>query len=124
MAGRLVVNTLNTDTVGAVLTTQNGITGIAKAWVNFNGSTATIRGAFNVSSVTRSGAGNYIINFTTAMPNTNFCALGDRTLAASTANNYFDEVFASRTTSSVTWQNGEGGALTDITNGNIAIFSS
>ncbi len=73
MAGRLVVNTLNTDTVGAVLTTQNGMTGIAKAWVNFNGTgTVAIRSAFNVSSITDNGTGQYVINFTTAMPDANF----------------------------------------------------
>jgi hypothetical protein len=74
MAGRLVVNTLNTDTVGAVLTTQNGMTGIAKAWVNFVGSSGSINSSFNVSSVTRNGAGVYTINFTTAMPNANYCS--------------------------------------------------
>jgi hypothetical protein len=76
MAGRLVVNTLNTDTVGAVLTTQNGMTGIAKAWVNFNGSTAAIRGSFNVGSVTKNGTGDYTITFTTAMANANYSVSG------------------------------------------------
>ena len=73
MAGRLVVNTLNTDTVGAVLTTQNGMTGIAKAWVNFNGTgTVAIRDSFNVSSITDNGTGDYTVNFTTVMPNANY----------------------------------------------------
>jgi hypothetical protein len=72
MAGRLVVTTLNDDT--GVLATQNGMTGIAKAWVNFNGTgTVAIRDSFNVSSVTDNGTGDYTINFTTAMPNTNYC---------------------------------------------------
>jgi len=71
MAGRLVLSTLNDDT--GVLNTQNGMTGIAKAWVNFNGvTTATIRSSFNVSSVTRNGTGDYTVNFTTAMPNANY----------------------------------------------------
>jgi hypothetical protein len=70
MAGRLTVSTLNDDT--GVLATQNGMSGIAKAWVNFNGSTAAIRGSFNVSSVTRTATGTYTINFTTAMPDTNY----------------------------------------------------
>jgi hypothetical protein len=123
MAGQITISTLRDDT--GVLATQNGMTGIAKAWVNFNGTgTPAIRSSFNVSSVVRVTTGEYTINFSTAMPNTNFCALGDRSLAVSTANNYFDEVFASRTASSVRWQNGEGGALTDIPNANIAVFSS
>lgn len=72
MAGTIVANTLNTDTVGGVFTTNNAVTGIAKAWVNFTGSTAVINGSFNVSSVTRSSTGVYSISFTTAMPNTNY----------------------------------------------------
>jgi hypothetical protein len=77
MAGRLVVNTLNTDTANAVFTTQNAVTGIPKAWVNFNGTgtigaSQTIRSSFNVSSVSKSNTGQYVINFTTAMPDANF----------------------------------------------------
>ena len=71
MAGALTISTLN-DSSG-VLAVRNGMTGIAKAWVYFNGTTATIRGtAFNVSSITRVTSGNYTVNLTTAMPNTNF----------------------------------------------------
>jgi hypothetical protein len=74
MAGALTISTLNNDT--GVLATQNGMTGIAKAWVNFNGTgTPAIRGSFNVSSITDNGTGNYTINFTTAMPNANFSAV-------------------------------------------------
>jgi hypothetical protein len=72
MAGALTISTLNNDT--GVLATQNGMTGIAKAWVNFNGlAGASIRASFNVSSVTFVSTGNYTVNFTTAMPNANYC---------------------------------------------------
>ena len=71
MAGKVVVSTLNNDT--GVLATQNGMTGIAKAWVNFNGTgTVAIRDSFNVSSITDNGTGDYTVNFTTAMPNANY----------------------------------------------------
>ena len=78
----MAYGTINVDTLTAstgVLATQNGMTGIAKAWVNFVGSTAVINASFNVSSVTRTAAGNYTINFTTAMPNANYsvCAMGN-----------------------------------------------
>jgi hypothetical protein len=74
MAGRIVVSTLNDDT--GVLATQNGMTGIAKAWVNFNGTgTIAIRDSFNVSSITDGGTGIYTVNFTTAMPNANYAGL-------------------------------------------------
>ena len=43
-----------------------------RAWVNFSGATPTIRSSGNVSSVTRNSSGNYTINFTNAMPDTNY----------------------------------------------------
>jgi hypothetical protein len=74
MAGALTISTLNNDT--GVLATQNGMTGIAKAWVNFVGGTGAITGSFNVSSVTRSATGTYQVNFTTAMPDANYAVAG------------------------------------------------
>lgn len=72
MAGTLTIDTLKASS--GVLATQNGMTGIAKAWVQFVGSTGAINGSFNVSSITRNGAGNYNVNFTTSMPNANYSA--------------------------------------------------
>ena len=47
-----------------------------RAWVNFNGTdTVVIRASFNVSSITDNGPGNYTVNFTTAMPDTNYCVV-------------------------------------------------
>jgi len=46
----------------------------AKAWVNFNGTgTVAIRASGNVSSITDNGDGDYTVNFTTAMPDANYC---------------------------------------------------
>ena len=48
-----------------------------RAWVNFNGTgTVAIRASGNVSSITDSGTGNYLINFTTAMSDTNYSVCG------------------------------------------------
>lgn len=44
-----------------------------RAWVNFNGTgTVAIRASGNVSSITDGGTGIYTVNFTTAMPDTNY----------------------------------------------------
>jgi hypothetical protein len=44
-----------------------------RAWVNFNGTgTVAIRASGNVTSITDNGAGDYSINFTTAMPDSNY----------------------------------------------------
>lgn len=47
-----------------------------RAWVNFNGTgTVAIRASGNVSSVTDNGTGDYTINFTTAMADTNYAVV-------------------------------------------------
>lgn len=74
MAGQLTIDTLKAGS--GVLATQNGMTGIAKAWVNFVGSTGTINASFNVSSLTRTSVGLYTLAFTTAMPDANYCIYG------------------------------------------------
>ena len=48
----------------------------ARAWVNFNGTgTVKINGSGNVSSITDNGTGDYTVNFSTAMPNTNYATV-------------------------------------------------
>jgi hypothetical protein len=48
-----------------------------RAWVNFNGTgTVAIRASYNVSSITDSGVGSYVVNFTTAMPDANYSVAG------------------------------------------------
>jgi hypothetical protein len=47
-----------------------------RAWVNFNGTgTVAIRGSGNVSSITDSGLGTFLVNFTNNMPDTNYCVI-------------------------------------------------
>jgi hypothetical protein len=72
---------LTGDVAAARITTALNATGSApiyacRAWVNFNGiGTVAIRASGNVSSITDNGTGNYTVNFTTAMPTADYCAL-------------------------------------------------
>lgn len=51
-----------------------------KAWVNFNGQgTVAIRQSYNVTSITDNGTGEFTVNFTTAMPDTNYAMAGSST---------------------------------------------
>jgi hypothetical protein len=59
--------------------TQNGT--LCRAWVNFNGTFGTspftianggIRAAFNVSSVTDNGTGDYTVNYSSALSDANY----------------------------------------------------
>jgi hypothetical protein len=72
------MSTIRTNTLSNVagtktVPTDTVVDGSAKAWVNFNGTgTVSIRGAFNVSSVTDLGPGEYVINFTNNMADGNY----------------------------------------------------
>jgi hypothetical protein len=49
---------------------------LCKAWVNFNGTgTVAIRASGNVTSITDNGTGDYTVNFTNAMTDTNYSAV-------------------------------------------------
>ena len=61
--------------------TETVIAGSAKAWVNFDGTTNTgglciIRDDFNVSSITDTTTGVFVINFDTNMSSANFAVSG------------------------------------------------
>ena len=80
----------STLVTNATLPTQLNASGSApiyacRAWVNFNGTgTVAIRASGNVSSITDSGTGNYLVNFTTAMPDANYSVQ----IPASVVNSY------------------------------------
>lgn len=86
---QLLVNTFSAQTIAgaknftspitmgaAPVPTPSGAAPVygARAWVNFVGATGAITASGNVASVTRNGVGDYTINFTTALPNTDYAA--------------------------------------------------
>jgi hypothetical protein len=99
----LTIDASQNVTFAGTITAANGITGDLKfnsgygsvataygcrAWVNFNGTgTVAIRASGNVSSITDRGTGLYTLNFTTALPNANYCGVASATIGgASNAN--------------------------------------
>jgi len=64
------------DGSGILKCQANGVTTNALVWVNFAGSTGTIRSSYNVSSITRNGAGDYTINFSNALADANYSMIG------------------------------------------------
>jgi hypothetical protein len=85
-SGSLALQTNNGTAAVTIDTSQNlqfnsGYGSVAtaygcRAWVNFNGTgTVAIRASGNVSSITDNGTGDYTVNFTTAMPDVNYCSL-------------------------------------------------
>jgi hypothetical protein len=72
----LRVNTLQDAAGNNGLTPAQISNGIAKAWVNFNGTgTVAIRSSNNVSSITDNGTGLYTVNFSTAFSDSSYVAV-------------------------------------------------
>jgi len=75
------MSTLKTDTLSNVAGSKSVpmatvVDGSAKAWVQFLGAgTVTIRAAFNVSSITDIGVGEWKVVFATAMSDANYAAV-------------------------------------------------
>jgi hypothetical protein len=85
MASQLKVDTLTgVTTAGSIdvtgegnSTTTNLQQGLAKTWVNFNGTgTIAARDSFNVSGLVDNGTGDYTINFSVSMSNANYSPSG------------------------------------------------
>jgi hypothetical protein len=114
----------------------NVINGSAKAWVNFDGTFGTspftvanggIRAAFNVSSVTDNGTGDYTVNFATAMADANY-APSVTPWSNSDVWGYIPQIKASATPTTaalriyIIAQQGATTTISDIQGVNIAIF--
>ena len=75
-----------------------------RAWVNFNGTgTVAIRASGNVSSITDNGTADYTVNFTTAMPDTNYSVSGNCMANIAPGNNARMMVLYPNTTYSTTF---------------------
>ena len=64
------------DGSGIVKLQSNGVTTNSLAWINFNGTNGSARSSYNISSVTRNGAGDYTINFSNNSSDANYSAVG------------------------------------------------
>lgn len=113
--------TQTADGSGVMKVQSNGVTTNALAWVNFNGvTTATIRASYNISSVSRTAAGAYTINFTNAMSDANY--VGSASLNGFVSSG--GTMFAPVSTTSCTVTTMSNGAQTDMATVTIAIFGN
>lgn len=96
-----------------------------RAWVNFNGTgTVAIRASGNVTSITDNGTGNYTVNFTTAMPDTNYSFFGQtrRESAGFGENALVPGLGDTQTTSALQVRTGYGTTQADYPEINVSIF--
>ena len=119
-----------TVTTSGSLTLSGTVPNTAVAWVQFTGGTGspTIVGSFNVSSVTRTGLGRHVVNFTSSLTNSNYAVI------ASSASTQSQGIFAlpfytapgtysaPSTSSFAILYEGTNGAAFDIEYANIAVF--
>ena len=91
-----------------------------RAWVNFDGVNVTIRGSGNVSSVTRTSAGNHTVNFTEPMSDTNYSAAASKD-ALDPSNGRILSVRSYTTSSISTVVTNETGTAFTIDSGTISI---
>jgi len=125
MAGTLTISTLSDGTNSTSST--NCIKGSAKAWVNFAGSSGTIAGSYNVSSVTRNSTGDFTVTYTTAMPNTNYTVFTSAVGGNSAGNPpYQTSLYPinSTTIQRITYLTFNAGAFVDPPSCCFAVFSS
>jgi hypothetical protein len=86
------MSTIKTETLStpsnATVPVDTVVNGTAKAWVNFNGTgTVAIRRAFNVASITDNATGDYTVNLTTAVVDTNGALLVGKSNQVTNAGN-------------------------------------
>ena len=76
MVGIVKVDTLQNNAGTSSVDMDYVVNGSAKAWVNFNGTgTIAARDSLNLSSLTDSGTGLYIVNHTSSMSDANYSAV-------------------------------------------------
>ena len=78
LADNTVTTAKITDSNVTLAKTEDAIKeNIVLAWVSFNGTgTPAIEDDFNVSTITDNGNGDYTVNFTTNLPNDDYCCVG------------------------------------------------
>jgi len=134
MAGTVVADTIRADST-STLVLRNGVANtpptiqdnagtqigtFCRAWVNFNGTTnvggfCTIRGSFNVTTVADNGTGDYTVNITNAMPDTNYavCVTAQVAAGAASRNNLPNAEPVTTSTARLRIVSAADGTLTD-----------
>jgi len=128
MAGTIVADTINTGT--GIQSTNNALTGCAKAWVKFTGASGAVASSFNVSSVTRTSTGKYSVNLATAMADTNYSVSVSTTHSSAsiyTTSTFVDTAGATLSTSLVpigSIQSNANAGVNDETNVFVTVFGN
>ena len=100
---------------------------LAKAWVNFNGSSGAVIGtSYNIGSITRYGLGDYGVNFTTSLSSTNYVVIATGSHSANLPNTIITNPGRANTVSSafIASYNTSSGAALDVSPIGVVVFGS
>lgn len=78
MAGTLTVDTVKSSVSTPTVfqnTSGTEIGQLTRCWVNYAASSTTLSASFNCSSLTRSSAGQYVVNFSTTLTDTKYATI-------------------------------------------------
>lgn len=113
-------NTFNTPSVASLSTASGSAPSYsARAWVHLNASSGTpvIDASGNVSSITDNGVGDYTINLTSSMPNSNYAVLG----TGQTGTICNDASGSTTSAVNIVFRRNDNNANIDVTRGSVAI---
>lgn len=117
--------TQTADTSGVIKIQSNSVTTNALAWVRFTGSSGTMASSYNVTSVTRSATGTYVVNFTNAQSDSNYSWNITAADSGASGPNGVNTV-STLSTSALGFKtvNTSSGAATDPTYVNVSVFGN
>jgi hypothetical protein len=127
--GNLLADVVQSSTTGTPPQFNDGnstqIGTLCRAWVNFNGQTSpntTIRASFNVSSITYTTTGYWVVNLTSALADTNASCMATSAYTNLGTTNAGDVGNANMvTTSTIAWTNSVISSATGGTSRNPAV---
>jgi hypothetical protein len=121
------INGVAFDGTGNITIPATSISGanVAKAWVNFNGTTPSSAGrSFNVSSVTKNGTGDYTVNFATPMADANYSIVFGGSRLNSAVDNFGMQFYTQQTGSVRINTFGNNAGLSDAFTACVSIFGN
>lgn len=118
------------DASGILNIQSNGVNTNAQAWVNWNGTSGAspvVRASYNISSITRSATGTYVISFTNSFVDVNYAIVlggsnSTSTTPPTTAQIVSLGAYLPTSTSSVTVVTLGGGSSYDVNYCTLAVF--
>ena len=103
MAGTIVADTLTHSTAGSIATNYV-VEGSAKAWASWN-STTTVQDSLNISSLSDSGTGVTVNNFSSSFSNALFSTSGSHDRLGGNINSFLVNAFGTASVTTSTYTN-------------------